>query len=313
MHETLVQSNDDGIRLDRWFQRHYPHLTQTELQKLLRKKLVRLDGKKVETNQRVTQGQRIKHPDFVVPDEPRKPLPKPPQKPDWLDGSVLYQDKNIIILNKPSGLPTQGGTKQTTHLDRLLPLLADPAPKLVHRLDRDTSGVLVLARHAKAADILMKAFTAREIQKFYWALCTGTPPTTKGTEAGEIKVPIGKRVYSGEEKMAVVSDGKHAHSSYRILERLGKQLCFIELSPHTGRKHQLRVHLAYLDCPILGDGKYGGEKAHPEGMQLPKKMHLHARRIVIPASCFGTEIAVEAPIPPHFEKSFDLLAVSPPT
>ena len=214
MQESPIFASDDGIRLDRWFQRHYPHIGHIELQKLLRKKLVKVDGKRAEAKQHVRQGQVIKHPEFEKPSEDFAKQ-KPIQKPDWLDASVLYQDENIIIINKPSGLPTQGGSKQTTHLDRLLPLLASEGemPKLVHRLDKDTSGALVLARSAKAADILMKAFAAREVHKFYWALCVGVPPLKKGEIEGEIKAPIGKRVYGGEEKMAVTQDGKHAHST----------------------------------------------------------------------------------------------------
>lgn len=307
MQETPIIEADDGIRLDRWFARHYPQVSHIELQKLLRKKLVRVDGKRAEANMRLAQGQVVKHPEFG--DAPAKPRPKPSEKPDWLDGAILYQDKNVIILNKPSGLPTQGGSKQTTHLDRLLPLLqgdGTETPKLVHRLDKDTSGVLVLARSAKAADILMKAFAAREIEKIYWAVTSGVPPKMQG----DIKVPLAKRVFSGEEKMAPAEDGKAAHTSYRVIENLARTLSLVELSPHTGRKHQLRAHLAYLGCPILGDGKYGGEKAFPEGLQIPKKLHLHARRITIPASCFGKEITAEAPIPPHFEKSFALLEIT---
>lgn len=313
MQESPIFASDDGIRLDRWFQRHYPHITHAELQQLLRKKLVRVNGKRAEAKTRLVQGNIIKHPEFEKPPKDFAKQ-KPIQKPDWLDDAVLYQDKNIFIINKPSGLPTQGGSKQTTHLDRLLPLLKGDGetPKLVHRLDKDTSGVLVLARHAKAADILMKAFSAREIHKFYWALCVGVPPLKKGEIEGEIKAPIGKRVYSGEEKMAVTQDGKPAHSTYLVMERFASKLSFVELSPLTGRKHQLRVHMAYLECPIIGDGKYGGERAFPEGMQLPKKMHLHARKIVIPESCFGKEIVVDAPVPPHFEKSFELLEIKHP-
>lgn len=309
MQETPIKDEDDGIRLDRWFQRHYPHIAHGELQKLLRKKLVRVDGKRAEASQRLDKGQLIRHPEFE--DAPQKPRPKPLSKPAWMDKGVLYEDDNILIINKPSGLPTQGGTGQVTHLDRLLPLLqgkASSPPKLVHRLDKDTSGVLVLARNAKAADILMKAFAGREIEKTYWALCAGVPPKMQG----EIKVPLAKRVFGGEEKMAPAQDGKPAHTSYRVIENLARRISFVELSPHTGRKHQLRVHLGYLECPIVGDGKYGGEKAFPEGMQLPKMLHLHARRIVIPASCFGKEIGAEAPIPKHFIKSFDLLEITHP-
>ncbi len=314
MQESPVFGSDDGIRLDRWFQRHFPHINHIELQKLLRKKLVRVDGRRAEASQKVRQGQLIKHPDF--PDVPEGYIKqKPLIKPDWLDDSVLYTDSHIIIINKPSGLPTQGGSKQTTHLDRLLPLLqgdAPECPKLVHRLDKDTSGVLVLARNAKAADIMMKAFAAREIHKFYWALCVGVPPLHKGEIEGELKAPIGKRVYGGEEKMAVTKDGKPAHTTYLVMERLAQKLSLVELSPLTGRKHQLRVHMAYLECPILGDGKYGGDRAFPEGMQLPRKMHLHARKIVIPKECFGKEIVVSAPLPPHFEESFERLDIKAP-
>jgi 23S rRNA pseudouridine955/2504/2580 synthase len=310
MKESPVFASDDGIRLDRWFQRHHPHISHSHLQKMLRKKLIRLDGKRVEANERIRQGQVIKHPEFT--DIPESRPQKPIQKPDWLDDAVLYQDKNVIILNKPAGLPTQGGSKQTTHLDRLLPLLqgdAEGPPKLVHRLDKDTSGVLVLARHANAADKLMKAFAAREIEKRYLALCVNVPPLNRDEITTHIKLPIGKRVYGGEEKMTVAQDGKSAHTEYRVIEKLAQRYSLVELMPHTGRKHQLRVHLAHLECPIIGDGKYGGEKAFPEGLQIPKKMHLHARQITLPSSLFGKEVTVSAPLPEHFRKSFDRLEI----
>lgn len=307
MQESEIAGKDSDIRLDRWFRRYYPQVSQVELQKMLRKKLVRVNGKKAEANQRLQAGDKLRHPEFAE-HQPRKPKPTAPQKPDWLDEAILYRDENIIVLNKPAGLATQGGSKQRTHLDRLLPLLqreGEEVPKLVHRLDKDTSGLLLLACHAKAADVLMKAFTAREITKRYWALCVGVPSPA----IGELSAPILKRVKSGEEKMAVGRDGKPAKTEYEVLERFAQKLSFVELTPHTGRKHQLRVHMDYLDCPILGDAKYGGQRSFPSGLQVPKKLHLHARQLQLPVHCFGKEMVFTAPIPPHFRESFKLLEV----
>lgn len=306
MKETYVSASDDGVQLRRWFEQHYPSIGYGALQKMLRKKLIRLDGKRVEASQRLRKGQIIKHPEFDEAME--KPRPERPQKPDWLDDAILYQDEHLIILNKPSGLPTQGGSGQKTHLDRLLPLLQSEqqgAPRLVHRLDKFTSGCLVVARSAQAAEILARAFADRQIEKTYLALCMGVP----SPQEGEIKVPLAKRVFGGEEKMAPAQDGKPARTRYRVIEQLAQRFSLVELQPYTGRKHQLRAHLAYKDCPILGDTKYAGEEAFPEGAQLPKKMHLHALRIHIPAECFGEAITVEAPLPSHFRESFDRLEI----
>lgn len=309
MQETQVTDADDDIRLDRWFGRHYPALTNGELQKMLRKKLVRVDGKRADANQRVAAGQLIRHPDFGTETKPQpKPQPKASDA-DWLKDAILFENEHCFIINKPSGLATQGGTGQITHLDGLLPALqgkSREAPRLVHRLDKDTSGALVIARSAKAADVLMKQFADKSTEKTYWALVVGVPTP----QEGEIDAPIGKLRTGGGDKMGIDPEGgKRAITEYRVIEALARRYAWVELKPLTGRTHQLRVHMAEMECPIIGDGKYGGTRAFPEGAQLSKKLHLHARRIVIP-DLFGKTIEVEAPLPPHMQKSWELLGIS---
>ena len=309
MKETTIAPQDDDIRLDRWFARHFPGVTQGELQKLLRKKLVRVDGKRVETNSRIKAGQLIRHPEF---DDATTPRPKPqPRAADtaWLKEAILFENKHCIIINKPSGLATQGGTGQSTHMDALLPALQGhypEAPRLVHRLDKDTSGVLVIARSAKAADILMKQFADKSTEKTYWALVAGVPVPQEGL----IDAPIGKLRTGGGDRMGIDPEGgKRALTEYRVIEPLARRFAWVELKPLTGRTHQLRVHMAEMECQIIGDRKYGGNRAFPEGMNLPKKLHLHARHIIIP-DLFGEMIEATAPLPPHMQQSWEILGLT---
>lgn len=308
MKITRVEEADDGIRLDRWFARHYPAVGHGQLQKALRSKLIRVDGKRAEAGQRVSAGQAIKHPEFA--ESPKAAEEKVAgQDAAWLREAVLFSNAHVIAINKPAGLATQGGSGQRNHIDRLLPALrfeAKERPKLVHRLDKDTSGVLLLARNARAADALMKAFAGKTAEKTYWALVTGVPDLPQGT----INLPLAKQRRGGQEKMAVdKQDGQTAITDYRIVERLAQRLSWLELYPRTGRTHQLRAHLEAIGHPIIGDGKYGGERSFPEGLNLPKQLHLHARRIVIP-DLFGERIDVTAPLPEHMRQSWETLGLS---
>lgn len=302
MKEVRVHKADHGQRLDKWMQKIYPQISFNELQRLVRKKLLRVDGKRADLKQMLSKGQVVRHPDFDLEPKERNVLPKPA----WLDDAVLYKDDHIIVLNKPAGLATQGGTGQTRHLDGYLPHLqygADGIPKLVHRLDKDTSGALVLARTLEASRALVTAFRRHQVVKSYLALCSRVPEM----HSGQIEAPLVRLVAGGEEKMAVDEhgrdDAKDATTRYAVQEVFGTRLSLLECFPQTGRKHQLRVHLAYLGCPIIGDGKYGGQDAHPQGENLSKKLHLHARELHIPAEVLGHEVTVTAPLPPHFADS----------
>lgn len=310
MKLTPVTSEEEGIRLDRWFARHYPQVTQGQLQKALRSKLVRVDGKRAEANQRLEVGQIIKHPEFAeILEKPKQILSK--EKIKWVQSLVLYQDASIIAINKPAGLATQGGTGISEHIDGLLPALQGDAakpPKLVHRLDKDTSGVLLLARDAKTADILMKLFASKQTQKTYWALVSGVPSPQEGV----IDAPLVKQSDGWGERMVVDKnhdDSKRATTEYRVLDKLAQKLSWVELKPLTGRTHQLRVHMETLGHPIIGDSKYGGDYAFPEGLNLPKQLHLHARHILIP-DFKGKKIEVTAPLPPHMVQSWEMLGLS---
>ncbi|MFC7331548.1 RluA family pseudouridine synthase [Rhodocista pekingensis] len=309
--ETRLVGDDEGeVRLDRWFKRHYPLLSHIQLQKLLRTGQVRVDGKRAEASTRLLPGQSVRIP--PLPDAPPPDAVRPKARPEVderaakeLRARVLFRDHDVIVLDKPAGLATQGGTNQVKHLDAMLDALkfeAEGRPKLVHRLDKDTSGCLVLARSAAAAAKLTAAFRSREARKIYWAVTVGVPKPMKG----RIDLPVAKEAGTRGERMTVDEDeGVHAITYYTVLEHAHKQAAFVALWPRTGRTHQLRVHMAALGTPILGDGKYAGQGAFLEGAgELPRQLHLHARRIILPHPRGGV-IDVTAPLPKHMRPAWD--------
>lgn len=307
MIQKTVEEADNDIRLDRWFKRHYPALTHGMLEKALRKGDIRRDGKKIKSSDRVSTGQEIIIRIAMPTNRPEKTLPAKtsPEDAQMLQDAVLFKNADIIVINKPPGLAVQGGSKITRSVDGMLDALrfdAKERPRLVHRLDRDTSGVLVLARSAKAATMLMHAFSRKEAEKFYWALVKGTPEIAQG----KIDLPLSKQEEGDLEKVAIdEKDGKRAVTFYRVVENLSKTLAWLELIPVTGRTHQLRVHMAAIGHPILGDGKYGARDAFIEGMDLSRKLHLHARRIIIPGV-----LDVTAPLPQHMRNSWKTLGLT---
>ena len=261
--ETIaVGAEDAGLRLDRWFKRRYPALNHARLSKLLRTGQVRLDGARVKAGVRLEPGQRIRVPPLRLSASPAPP-PRPldPATAADLRARVLYRDDWLIALDKPPGLAVQGGTKTVRHLDAMLDALtygASERPRLVHRLDKDTSGVLVLGRTARAAAALTAAFRRKEIHKLYWALVVGVPKP----RAGRIALSLAKREGRGGGERVVADDsGRAALTEYRVIEAAGRRLGWLELTPRTGRTHQLRAHCAALGTPILGDRKYGGAGA----------------------------------------------------
>lgn len=304
VQQITVARDDDGIRLDRWFQRHFPQLTHGRLQKLLRKKDIRVDGQRAEASQRLTPGQVVR-----VPPLPEAPAPAAAPKVDAgmaedLRRRILHDDGTVLVIDKPPGLAVQGGSGQRTHLDALLASLAGSGepPRLAHRLDRDTSGVLVLGRTANAAAALTAAFRARETRKLYWALVVGVPETQPD---GEIRAALAKRPGAGGEKVVVDHEaGKSARTLYHVMEKAGTRASWLALWPLSGRTHQLRVHLAAINRPVLGDGKYGGPRAFLSGSEVARKLHLHARRIILPHPDGGT-LDVTAPLPSHMKASWD--------
>lgn len=316
VRQFRVAADDDGIRLDRWFQRHLPDIGFNTVSRWARTGQLRVDGARAAPGDRIAEGQTIR----VPPAEPKAPETAKPKRvrPQLTDdqaafaqGLVIHRDAQAIVINKPPGLATQGGTKTDDHVDGLLDALEfdlDQRPKLVHRLDKDTSGALLVARTARSAAFFAKAFSSRTARKVYWAIVMGVP----SIEDGMIELPIAKQPGTGGEKMHVdEEEGLPSRSRYRVIERAGNRAAWVELQPYTGRTHQLRVHMAAIGHPIVGDGKYGGKDAFLSGT-ISRKMHLHARRIRVDHPD-GGRVDVRAELPEHFAASlaslgFDLSA-----
>ena len=305
VRQFTVAPDDEGVRLDRWFKRHLPDIGFATISRWARTGQIRLDGKRADPADRVLTGQVVRVPPggdapAIKGQRVRKPL-TPEQREMALD-MVIRTTPSAFVLNKPPGLATQGGSGTFEHVDGLLDALAqesDPRPRLVHRLDKDTSGVLLIARTPGSAAAFSKHFSGRSARKIYWALVIGVP----AIEDGLIELPLGKQPGSGGEKMMVDESehGQSARTRYRVIDHAGNRAAWVELQPLTGRTHQLRVHMAAIGHPIVGDGKYGGPDAFLSGT-ISRKMHLHARRLVIPAPG-GDSIDVTAELPDHFAAS----------
>jgi len=308
-----VNEEDDGIRLDRWFRRNLPDASFGTVARWARTGQLRLDGKRAAPGDRIEAGQTIRVPPRDEEKAPSRPQPKrealTPDEVEFVRGLVIEEDPAAIVVDKPPGLATQGGTRTNMHLDRLLGGLVAgdaPRPKLVHRLDKDTSGVLLVARTPRAAAFFSKAFSGRTARKVYWALVVGVP----SVEDGLIELPLAKQPGTGGEKMHVdESGGQAARSRYRVIERAGNRAAWVELQPYTGRTHQLRVHMAAIGHPIVGDGKYAGQEAFLTG-SISRKLHLHARRLRIDHPD-GGRIDVSAEPPEHFRASMAALGFDP--
>ncbi|MEP3225915.1 MAG: RluA family pseudouridine synthase [Parasphingorhabdus sp.] len=310
VRQFTVSADDDDIRLDRWFKRHMGDVPFNVVSRWSRTGQLRLDGKRVSPGDRINEGQVIRVPPAEIERPGRIAKPRTELSTDQIDfvqELVIHKDKSAIVVNKPPGLATQGGSKTTTHLDGLLDGLTYDAkgrPKLVHRLDKDTSGAILLARSPGAASFFSKRFSGRTARKIYWALVMGVPEIADGM----IDLPLSKQPGSGGEKMHVDEEnGQAAKSRYRIIERAGNRACWVELQPFTGRTHQLRVHMAAIGHPIIGDGKYGGKDAFLTG-SISRKMHLHARRLRIEHPD-GHKLDVKAELPPHFAETIDGLGL----
>ncbi|WP_163268241.1 RluA family pseudouridine synthase [Chelativorans alearense] len=313
VEQISVEGGEAGMRLDRWFKVHYPGLGFVQLQKLLRTGQVRVDGGRAKADTRVQPGQTIRVPPLGID---RKGAPATMRTiRDRGDGEVLQQmllheDEKVFVFNKPPGLAVQGGSGVSRHVDGMLEAWRSKKgekPRLVHRLDRDTSGVLVVARTRLAAVRLGEAFRGRETKKIYWALVKGVPKKAQdriSTWLVKEATPDGDRVRVARHGEP---DADHAVSSYRVVEKAGTALSWLHMEPFTGRTHQLRVHAAFIGCPIIGDPKYFEAEQNwelPGGIQ--NRLHLHARRIVIPHPDGGT-VDVTAELPPHMQQSWNLL------
>lgn len=313
----VVSAEEAGMRLDRWFKVHFPQVTFAYLNKLTRTGQVRVGGGRVKTNSRLEADQEIRVPPLAFDTRPAdtpkgdvKPLTKEERR--VFDAMVMHEDRDIFVLDKPSGFAVQGGSKTHYHLDGLLMGLGvelGERPLLVHRLDRDTSGVIVIAKRRAVASALGKLFATRAVKKTYWAIVHGVPKPSQGRiEVALIKAkgPEGDRMRAsteGEEE-----DEQRAVTHYAVLDKASDIASWVSLKPVTGRQHQLRAHMAHIGTPILGDEKYGGDDNLPEG--TVKRLHLHARRIVFPHPRAGV-IDISAPLPEHMLKSFDMLGFDP--
>lgn len=308
VRQFTVEPDDDGIRLDRWFKRHLPDASFNIVSRWARTGQLRVNGARATPGDRIEAGQVIRVPpaEIAAPasDRPSRPVNElSDDEMAFAQALVIHRDRAALVLNKPPGLATQGGSGTTDHVDRLLDALVYDGkgrPKLVHRLDKDTSGALLVARSAGSAAHFAKAFSSRTARKVYWAIIVGVPDIHDGM----IELPIAKQPGTGGEKMHVdEKEGSPARTRYRVIQRAGNVAAWVELQPFTGRTHQLRVHMAAIGHPIVGDGKYGGKLAFLTGT-VSRKMHLHARRLRIDHPDGGL-IDVTADLPPHFRETLD--------
>jgi len=303
VRQFTVEADDEGVRLDRWFKRHLPQIGFATISRWARTGQIRVDGKRADPADRLAAGQVLRVPPGGSTPERTGPVRRELTEAqiEQAEAMVITQDRAAIVINKPPGLATQGGSGMKEHVDGLLDAynVEGPRPRLVHRLDKDTSGVLLIARSPGSAAFFSKRFSGRSARKIYWALVVGVP----SVEEGMIDLPLAKQPGTGGEKMMVdeTEHGQSARTRYRVVDRAGNRAAWVELQPLTGRTHQLRVHMAALGHPIVGDGKYGGQAAFLTG-SISRKMHLHARRLIIDHPD-GAPLDVVAPLPEHFAAS----------
>lgn len=298
-----VTAADAGLRLDRWLRRRHPGVSLARLQKWIRTGQVRVDGRRVRGGERLRQGQSVRIPpaadDGSVSAQPRRgPPPLSSADVTALRDRVLYIDDQVLVIDKPAGLAVQGGTGVVRHLDAMMEALrlgADEPPRLVHRLDKDTSGVLLLARTPGAARGLARRFRMKDVRKLYWAAVAGVPDPPEGRVELALAKVAGRR---GDRVTFLAGEGKRAVTLYRVVARAGRRAAWLALEPLTGRTHQLRVHAVALGTPILGDGKYGGRAAFLSRVDIVRRLHLHARALRIPHPD-GRLLTVSAPLPEH--------------
>ncbi len=324
--QTLTVGGDEAEqRLDRWFRRRFPHVSQGQIEKMCRKGEIRVDGARVKGATRIGPGQQVRVPPLPEDDAPAPDAPKISDADErMIREAVLYRDDHLIVLNKPAGLPTQGGSGVRRHVDGLAEALCfgyPEKPRLVHRLDKDTSGVLLMARTNRMASALAAAFRHRATRKIYWALVAGVPHPRMGTiRFGLVKAPGRGAKGEGEKMLCVHPDevertegAKRATTDYAVLSPLANRAAWMALVPVTGRTHQLRAHMAGIGHPIIGDGKYGGSGQEnlgdgwgaQMGGEISRKLHLHARHLQIEHPETRAVMTFTAPLPPHMQRSWD--------
>ena len=321
-----VGEGEGGQRLDRWLRRMFPHVSQGRIERMCRKGELRVDGGRAKASSRIEAGQAVRVP--PLPDTDHRPAP-PPARASEADARmirqcVIYRDDHVLALNKPHGLAVQGGSGQTRHVDGLGGALRfgyDENPRLVHRLDKDTSGVLLLARTRAVAAALTAAFRHRETRKIYWAAVAGVPhPKSGEIRTGLVKAPGHGARGEGERMLCLhprdidgTPGAKRAVTEYAVIEAAAKRAAWVALNPVTGRTHQLRAHMAELGHPIVGDGKYGGSGQEnlgdgwgsQLGGEISRKLHLHARSIAFNHPVTGKRLVITAPLPEHMQRTWD--------
>lgn len=307
---VVVEPEETDSRLDRWLRRRFPGLTQGQIEKLLRSGQIRVDGARAKSSDRVQAGQTVRLP--PMPDAPVRDVISSVSERDasFIQSLVIHKDADVIVLNKPSGIATQGGAKTARHIDGMLEALSfgyETKPKLVHRLDRDTSGCLILARTLRAATHLTKLFRTRETEKVYWAVLAGCPRPSEGEIRGWLKKAQGP-LESDKEQVRRAAHGDpdavFAVTEFVTISEAFPRAAWVALKPHTGRTHQLRFHMAEIGHAIIGDRKYVCDRPAPGG--LSPQLHLHARALRLPHPDGGT-LRIEAALPEHMVSTFDAL------
>jgi 23S rRNA pseudouridine955/2504/2580 synthase len=313
VQNATVTADESGMRVDRFLEARFPGLSFSHIQRVIRKGELRVDGRRTQPKNRLEAGQTVRIPPLRL----EAPTPRAvgneadEQTRAFLKSITLHEDADVLVLNKPMGLAVQGGSGTTRHLDGMLEVLRDAhgqRPRLVHRLDKDTAGCLLVAKTRFAAAALAKTFRSRAARKIYWALVAGVPKPRQG----RISTYLAKEEREEESFMRIARHGdagaSHAVTYYAVVETSGRALAWISLKPVTGRTHQLRAHMAHIGHPIVGDPKYFSRENWelPGGMQ--DRLHLLARRIAVPHPRGGT-VDVTAPLPPHMQQSWNLLGL----
>ncbi|GAA3851640.1 RluA family pseudouridine synthase [[Pseudomonas] carboxydohydrogena] len=310
---VVVTADENNMRVDRFLEARFPGLSFSHIQRIVRKGELRVNGKRADSKDRLEEGQSVRIPPLKL-DAPKTGgnLSEAATKTlEELRKMILFEDADVMVLNKPAGLAVQGGSGLSRHVDGMLEVMRDAKgqrPRLVHRLDRETSGCLLIAKTRFAASVLTGSFRHRSARKIYWALVAGVPKPKQG----RISTYLAKEENEEDSIMRIAEHGDegaaHAVTYYAVVEASAQKLAWVSLKPVTGRTHQLRAHMAHIDHAIVGDPKYFNK----ENWQLPgglqKRLHLLARRIVIPHPRGGV-IDVTAPLPPHMLQSWNLLGL----
>lgn len=330
--QTITVAEGEGDqRLDRWLKRRFPQVSQGRIEKMCRKGELRVDGGRVKASTRVEEGQQVRVPPLPDTEAPVHEVPRISDADTrMMQEAVIYRDDHIIALNKPPGLAVQGGSGQTRHVDGLADALRfglDESPRLVHRLDKDTSGVLIMARTRAVAAGLTAAFRHRETRKIYWAVTAGVPHPRMGTiKTGLVKAGGHGAGGEGEKMRCVLPNeidrtpgAKRAITDYAVLENAAQRAAWVALVPITGRTHQLRAHMAEIGHPIVGDGKYGGSGQEnlgdgwgaQLGGDISRKLHLHARTLILEHPVTKKELHLTADLPTHMAKTWKTFQWNP--